>query len=159
VLLVFDQDHRWLRAKRVCLRDRLITHAYSAQLDRDLAMGTPPEATEVLALRAQTLVRPNVRYGLARSLQELLDWAIEPFPSRNLRIPVCRDRVRDAREEFHLVIDRLRTPAPVPAQGVARATVLLSDGSGPLYHRGNGDDLRGMVRDAAKALHPLSAWQ
>jgi hypothetical protein len=74
--------------------------------------------------------------------------------ARRLRVPICRDRVRDSSEEFGDLIRRLLAGGPVAARGVALASVLLSDGSGPLYHRANPDDVRARVREAVNALDP-----
>jgi hypothetical protein len=41
---------------------------------------------------------------------------------------------------------------PVAAQGVAQASILLGDASGPLYHRASGGDLRASVRAKADAM-------
>jgi len=158
VLLLFDDDHSCLSARRATFPARIAVRVHAPSLDRDLAEGMSPDTTETLALRAQMLVRPSVRYGLARSLQSVLALAMEPFARPCVRVPLCRDRVRDASEDLQLLIDRLRTVAPVPAQGVARTIVLLSDGCGPLYHRGNDEDLCTRVRQAADALDPLTAW-
>jgi len=68
------------------------------------------------------------------------------------RVPVCRDRVRDSSEELGDLIRRLLAGGPVAARGVALASVLLSDGSGPLYHRASADDVRARVREAVDAL-------
>ena len=122
------------------------------RLDSDLAAGASPEASFALALRAQMLVRTRRRRDLAASADRVLATAMQPsFPSRP-RIPVCRDRVRDCSEEFEELIRRLRTPGPVPAQGMAKVGVLLTDAGGPLYHRASAGDLRAQVRDAADAL-------
>jgi len=48
--------------------------------------------------------------------------------------------------------EMLVSAGPVSAQGVAKASVLLADAKGPLYHRASSDDLRARVRDAADAL-------
>jgi hypothetical protein len=67
-------------------------------------------------------------------------------------VPVCRDRVRDCSAEFGELIRRLLAGGPVPAGGMAKASALLADASGPLYHRASADDLRTRVRAAAGAL-------
>jgi len=76
--------------------------------------------------------------------------------ARRLRVPVCRDRVRESAEELGDLILRLLADGPVAARGVALASALLCDGSGPLYHRGNADDARARVREAVTALDPLT---
>jgi hypothetical protein len=77
--------------------------------------------------------------------------------ARRPRVPICRDRVRESAEDFGDLIRRLLADGPVAARGVALASILLSDGSGPLYQRGNTDDVRARVREAVNALDPLTA--
>jgi hypothetical protein len=76
--------------------------------------------------------------------------------ARRPRVPVCRDRVRESADELGDLIRRLLADGPVAARGVALASALLCDGSGPLYHRGNADDVRARVREAVTALDPLT---
>jgi hypothetical protein len=71
-----------------------------------------------------------------------------------LQAPVCRDRVRDSAEELGDLIRRLLGGGPVAVRGVALASVLLSDGSGPLYRRSSAGDVRARVREAVDALDP-----
>lgn len=132
--------------------DRIAVRLRAFSLDRDLAAGASPDASVALALRAQMLVRPRYRRGLARSARRVLTAAAQsPFGSR-LAVPVCRDRVRDSSEEFADLIGRLLAAGPVAARGVAQASVLVADASGPLYRRASAGDLRARVRDAADAL-------
>jgi hypothetical protein len=127
------------------------------QLDAELARGASPDGTGPLALRAQMLARESFRRRLARSARQILAEAVRPPSSRPaLRcgpaVPVCRDRVRAVAAELTELIDRLQLPGPVPVRGVAQVSVLLGDGSGPLYHRGSRDDLRARLTEAASAL-------
>ncbi len=142
----------------VRLRDRLVVRLRAARLDRDLAHGACPDASAGLALRAQMLVRVPMRRDLARSAERILAAAAEPAVSRRLPVPVCGDRVSCAADEFGELIRRLLAPGPLPARGVALARLLLADASGPLYHRGNREDLRARVSEAADALRPLGNW-
>ncbi len=150
--------------------DRLLARVRASRLDRDLAAGALPDATVPLALRAQILVRTRTRRGMARGAQRLLERAMQapaanpsPAPAAGrlmmpagglLQVPVCRDRVTDSAEELGDLIRRLLGRGPVAARGVALASVLLSDGSGPLYRRSSADDLRARVREAVNALGP-----
>jgi hypothetical protein len=68
------------------------------------------------------------------------------------------DRVRAAAGEFQALADRLLSPAPLPARGVAQARLLLGDGGGPLYRRTGRDDLRARVAETLQALNPLTGW-
>jgi hypothetical protein len=132
--------------------DRIAVRLRAFSLDRDLAAGASPDASVALALRAQMLVRPRYRRGLARSARRVLTAATQsPFGSRPA-VPVCRDRVRDSSAEFADLIGRLLAAGPVAARGVAQASVLVADANGPLYRRASADDLRARVRDAADAL-------
>jgi hypothetical protein len=152
MLLLLDNGGGCPIARPAWPWDRLLAHLRADRLDRDLASGACPDATVELALRAQMLVRASVRRDLARSAQRVLAAATQPAASRRPAVPVCRDRVRYAAAEFGELIRRLGVPGPVPARGVAQASLLLGDATGPLYHRGNREDLRARVREAADAL-------
>lgn len=140
--------------------DRLVVRVRASRLDSDLAGGASPDATVPLALRAQMLVRARTRRDLALGAQQILATATQvPAAGRTQvpaagrpRVPVCRDRVRDSSEELGDLIWRLLAGGPVAARGVALASVLLTDGSGPLYHRASADDVRARVREAVDAL-------
>jgi hypothetical protein len=132
--------------------ERLLVRLRASSLDRDLAAGASPDASVALALRAQTLVRPRYRRDLARSARRVLTAATRPPLHSRLPVAVCRDRIKDSSEEFAELIRRLLAAGPVAAGGVAQASVLLADASGPLYRRGSAGDLRARVRDAADAL-------
>ena len=132
--------HRWLVRIR------------ASRLDRQLAAGASPDASVALALRAQLLVRTRVRHDLARSARRILLAATRAPGARRLPVPVGRGPVRNCSEEFAELISRLLAAGPVPAQGVARASLLLTDATSPLYHPDRADDLRAVVRAAASAL-------
>jgi hypothetical protein len=157
-MLVLDEREAGLVATSARPWDWFITGLRAARLDRDLATGACPDAIAARALRAQRLVRMSVRRDLASSAQRILAAATAPAAADRLPVPVCLDRVRDAADEFQVLIRRLTTPGPVPAQGVARVSVLLGDAQGPLYHRASRQDLGALVREAADALNPLTGW-
>jgi hypothetical protein len=50
-------------------------------------------------------------------------------------MPVCADLIVAAEPAIRELISRLSAPLPVPARGVAMATVLLTDATGPVYRR------------------------
>ena len=155
MLVLLEAEASGFSARHVGLRPRLVNRFRAPRLDRTLAEGRSPEATVDLALRAQTLVRISVRRDLAKSVQRIVDLSTRPTPSTRLSVPVCRDRVAEAEKELHGLIEGLLTPGPVSARGVARVSVFLSDGRGPLYHRGNPDDLRSRIEELVDALNPL----
>jgi hypothetical protein len=98
------------------LTDRVLARVFGASLDRQLAAGTEPETTPLLAARAQDIV------------------AAEPD-------------IRD-------LISRLTTPLPVTAQGVAMASVLLTDATGPVYRRRGPITLDTAIAAAIAQLDP-----
>jgi hypothetical protein len=159
VLILVDQLDHCITPKGATRTERILARLHGTRLDRDLVAGASPEASAELALRGQLLVRPSERRALARSVLRLLAEAERSAP-RLFRSgsPIRRDRVRAAAAEFQSLVDHLLAPAPVSARGVAHVTVLLSDGSGPLYHPGSSEDLRSHVLQAINALNPLHDW-
>jgi hypothetical protein len=133
--------------------DRIVVGLRARHLDRDLADGASPDGSVVLAVRAQMLVQTPARRELARGAQRVLAAATQVSGAR-IRVPLCRDRVTAAQGELRDLIFGLLAPGPVSAQGVARASVLLGDGSGPLYHQASRDDLGARIRAAISALRP-----
>jgi hypothetical protein len=101
-----------------------------------------------------------MRRALARSLQQLLDDAASEGPPRftGVRVRVPPGRIRQVADELQLLIDRLLTPGPVPARGVALVRELLADGSGPLYYGHEPDGLLVVLLDAVEQLAPLNGW-
>jgi hypothetical protein len=151
-MLVLLEENGCPVARTVRPWDRLLVRWHACRLDRDLADGASPDATIPLALRAQLLVRGPTRRDLARSASRVLAAAIQAPGAGRLLVPVCRDQVRDCSAEFGELIRRLLATGPVPAQGIAKARILLADASGPLYHRAGAGELRASVSDAADAL-------
>jgi hypothetical protein len=169
MLVLLDEDDCPV-ARPARLWDRLMVRVRASRLDSELAAGASPDATVALALRAQMLVRTRTRRGMARGAQRVLERAMRvpaadrpPAPAGGglrmpaagvMQVPVCRERVTDSAEELGDLIRRLLGGGPVAARGVALASVLLTDGSGPLYRRASADDLRARVREAVNALGP-----
>ena len=67
-------------------------------------------------------------------------------------MPLCRDRIAAAEPGIRELIACLRAPLPVPAQGVAAASLLLTDATGPLYHRRSQAALDDLLGDAIAQL-------
>jgi hypothetical protein len=133
----------------------------SFALDRELADGASPEASVRLALRAQRLTGMRDRRMLAQGIRHLLDATVRPAGSGRPLVAVRRDQVRAAVPEFEALADRLLSPAPVPAQGMAQASMLLQDGGSPLYQRSTAQDRRplpALVHQAVEGLDTLAAW-
>ena len=150
VVLVGAQGQIYARTAR--LSERIVSRLMGFRLDRALAAGAQPEDTAPLFLRARHLVSPTTRRTLARTLRRLLDEA-QAQPVRRVTPPLIRGRrIAAARGELEALADKLLSPAPVAARGVAEAMLLLTDGTGPLHRSGSAEDLRAVAIAAAHDL-------
>jgi hypothetical protein len=158
VLLLRDPDDKErLLTRPTRSRDRLIARLLAPSLDRQLAAGRPPECHRLLATRAQTLVSPEDRRALAARWEHLLEVA-RIQPARAIRrVPLCRDRIVGAESAVQDMLRALEAPSPVSARGAAMASILLSDGAGPLYNRQSSVDLIAAVREATAELDPWTS--
>ena len=136
-------------------RDRLWARLHASELDRQLCRGVAPETGVRLALRAEVLVRPQVRNDLARRIEGVLSVADQPGRAATSSASVCRERVRAAQRELRLLRARLLATGPVSPQGVALVKTLLTDGTGPLYQQTCQGDLASMVREAVATMDRL----
>ena len=138
-------------AAPVSAADRVLARMFGASLDRLLAAGQAAESDRLLAARAQHIVSLARRRTLARDWEHLLEMARRaPAPA----VPLCRDRIAAAEPSIRELVACLHVPLPVPAQGVAAASVLLTDATGPLYHRPSRAALDGLLREAIAQLDP-----
>jgi hypothetical protein len=125
---------------------RIRTRLGRAQLDSELATGSDPASSAEHALRAEQLSSPAERARIAVALVEALGnepMTLWPRPQR----PV----VRDAADDIRALVLRLQDDRPVGIAGVAAATRLVDDRSGPMYRHGAGD-LHDAIRSAHSAL-------
>jgi hypothetical protein len=67
---------------------------------------------------------------------------------------LCRNRILEAEAELRHMVRALSEPVLVTARGVAAASYLLSDGTGPLYDRRSGADLGVTLRQVTAMLQP-----
>jgi hypothetical protein len=146
-----------MHAERPSLWDRLAARWHRRRLDRALAGGVPPEASTVLALRAQELTELERRRSIASAIRDVLREAREGAPFAPARIRPDRSRVAAARHELSALADTLAEPGPVAASGVAQAWILLTDGTGPLYNPYSRTSLRAGAARAARELRPWPA--
>jgi hypothetical protein len=127
------------------------------RLDRRLASGRPPESAFLLAVRADRLASSAVRLALMRDWQHLCGRARLTPAGRSSRAPLCRHRIVGAEGTIRKLLGALSTPLPVSARGVAMASLLLSDGCGPLYNQNCATDLTAALCDVLAALDPASS--
>jgi hypothetical protein len=151
LILVDDADHG-LVARKATAWERLLARTSAASLDRQLAAGTAPEASAIYALRALALVRPQQRQSLARTLRRILDEAAQPAYRLWPRVLPSRQSILDAADILAILIDRLLSPEPVSACGVAKVRALVHDGAGPLYYPADKYSLRLSAEDAVRAM-------
>jgi hypothetical protein len=137
------------------LADTLRSRVYGASLDTQLAAGSAPESSRLLAARARDIVAPRRRRALAGYWERLLRVAHGyQRARRSPAIPVCADRVIAAEPAIRVLINQLQTPLPMPARGVAMARVLLTEATSPVYDRRARTDLVTAVEAAAAELDP-----
>jgi hypothetical protein len=85
-------------------------------------------------VRAGQLAATVTRCRLARSLREVVSAAEQPpGAARGATAPVHRQAVLAAREGLLGLADRLVQPVQLNPSGIARVSILLRDGAGPLY--------------------------
>jgi hypothetical protein len=134
--------------------DRVLAHVFGASLDRQLAAGAAPEMTQILAARAQDIVSLPRRRALARNWEHLSKVARNGNPQRTPAAPIQAGRIAAAEPAIRDLISRLTTPLPVTAQGVAMASVLLTDATGPVYRRRGPVTLDAALAAATAQLDP-----
>jgi hypothetical protein len=158
MLLVLNDVAEGIIAREATAWERLASRARASSLDRQLASGRLPETSPLLALRAQSLVRPPHRQSLARCIQRILDDAARPTPRLSPVISPPRRSLNNAADVLTRLVDCLCSPGPVSACGVAKVRTLLSDGTGPLYYPADDTELRASVEEILQALTSAMTW-
>ena len=131
--------------------DHWLARAYAPSLDCHLAAGWPV-TSRLLAIRAQEITSPAGRGELVRGWGHVLRRARQPAVPRTPHAPLCRDRITAAEGDLRTMLAVLASPLPISARGAAMASVLLGDGTGPLYNRHSGRDLAAAARDATREM-------
>jgi hypothetical protein len=115
-----------------------------------------PSIGRLMAARAERLASVPRRRALVRDWQKVVDQALTAPRARNPHAPLCRDRIIDAVGEVRAMLGALSNPWPVSARGVAMASRLLSDGTGPLYNRNCTVHLPTALREVTAQLDPAT---
>jgi hypothetical protein len=137
--------------RRVRVRDRIEARVRTHHLDGRLADGVPPERGAALSLRARRLTEPGFAAFLARRVHAIVREAVVGRVPR-AQIAVRLAAVAGVSAELDDLARRLVAPRPPALRGLAQVSVLLGDGSGPLYSSLAEEDLRSAVRRARAAL-------
>jgi len=120
----------------------------------ELAAGADPQGTPERALCAAHLTSMRTRRGLAASVVNAIDVALESPRRLSAAVPLARSEVVAARPALVGLNQRLCAPGHVNPRGVAILHQLLCDASSPLYLPSHPDALDAAVREAARALEP-----
>jgi hypothetical protein len=113
-----------------------------------------------VAARAQAIVSLPHRESLARSWDHLLRVARRGPARRTAAVPLNATAILAAEPAIRELMERLTAPLPVPAQGVAAATIPLTNATSPVYRRPSPDalaglpGLAGLLDDAITQLDP-----
>jgi hypothetical protein len=121
-------------------------------LTRALADGADPDTSAELTAVARELIGMRARYRLAAGLDRVVRAATEPRVPLHSMVPMNRRAIAAAQDELAALAERLRAARPVPVRAVALAAMLLSDGTGPLYHRAAARSAADVARTARLAL-------
>lgn len=128
--------------RKTRLEDRVIAYILAPWLDRELADGMAPSASEAHAARAEQLCGDRVRRSVARSLETLLDRAENPRTAApRSTVPLCAEQIRDAAALIASTAGCLRSQEALDPGAVARLKILLADRRGPCYRRTRRDAL------------------
>jgi hypothetical protein len=164
-----DRDLEWLHAQRPAMASSLPNTAETATLrtligarllgpalDRQIASGTPPETSVLLAARARLLATGAMRKKIARGWEKLLAPPSGSALLHAIRTPVPRAHVAHFEEQICTMLGLLRTPFS-DVRGVAMVNALLCDGAGPLYSLSTNIPLGPAITEAIHRLGPLAS--
>jgi len=131
---------------------RLLGRLRSSYLDRQLASGAPPGWSRSLSARAGRITSTERLRSLAENWEHLLQVSRRPAVILTGRAPLCRDRILATEAEIREMVDALSEARLQSAAGVASASLLLRDGTGPLYNRQCRTDLAGAIQDVTRHI-------
>jgi hypothetical protein len=112
---------------------RLRAHTARLELDHALATGADPRTTAPLARRAEVLRRRRVRERLARGLERIVAEAAAPPHEHGADVPVQREEVLAARRDLLRLVAALRSAPGPGVRCIATVSLLLTDGTGPVF--------------------------
>jgi hypothetical protein len=114
---------------------RVLTWRDAADLDRELAIGTDPLASDELSLRVGQLGSVATRSRLAAALRGAVELATgrrAPLISTRLR----RTEIRESEDLLLALADRLHGGEPLGVEGLAMTARLVDAHSSPMYRAG-----------------------
>jgi hypothetical protein len=133
------------------LRLRWRTWRRAYELDRRLARGADPIDSDDLSLRVGQLGSPGSRRRLACALRGAVSLADrQPDPLRTP--PLRRAEIQSNRELLLELAEVLGDGRPLGVEGLAMASLLITDGPSPLYHSDARRPLASALRETLAAL-------
>lgn len=156
LLIAASSDPLRITARRRRPWDRLVAKARSLTLDAELAGGCAPDTERRRLVRAEMLASRRTRVALADGWELVLARSVRPRRAGLARIPLQYQQVRAAEAAIRGLVWALRSGRAVNVQGVAMASLLLTDGTGPLYNPAPSEDLRADIKAALDHLDPMT---
>ena len=157
LLIAVSHDPLRLVASRQRPWDGIVARWRSLTLDAELANGAAAEDQRLRLVRARQLTSPRYCEKLAARWESLLSRSLSPKAQRRpggAAIPVQHRHVAAAQAEIRRLIETLREGGAVPARGAAVASLLLTDGTGPVFNPAQAYRLKRAVLFAANQLDP-----
>lgn len=131
------------------IRIRTWLHRY--KVDRELAAGADPNLDPLRRARACELVRESTRHKIADSLERVLRQVDSIPQGRSSQAPIAGGPILYSRSDLETIVERLKAPAAASPQGVAKAVLLLTECTGPLY----GGSEQELARASRAAVHAI----
>lgn len=158
LLIALADDPLRFEARRRRPWDGLLARARSLTLDAHLAAGAGADTDKLRQVRARQLASPRSRRKLAARWDELLERCTSSTANaaRVTVVPVRPRQIVAVAPQIRELTGRLRGPLPVGVRGVAMASLLLTDGRGPVYSRSGTRTLDRLLREALDHLDPAT---
>ena len=135
------------QADRASLRTLFRIWRSGRQLDLELAAGADPNGDPLHKERARELTDRGMRLTIATDLEEALPQL------DGLAAPSASERTgRSWRSDIETIVERLRAPTAVSPAGVARALLLVTEPSSPLYRADAAEELERDSRATLRAI-------
>jgi hypothetical protein len=159
LLMATSSDPLRIATRRRRPWDRSLARSRSLTLDAQLAVGRAPDDDRLRMVRAELLTSLRGRTELARLWEMVLERCARDGDAGRRRIPLQYQQIRAAAPGIRRLIAALRSGLAVNAQGVAMASLLLTDGAGALYNPASSENLRAFVDAAVDHLDPMTLLQ
>ena len=137
---------------------RCVTWRRAHELDEQLACGTDPMTSDELSLRVGQLGSARSRRRFACTLRGAVELAERPYDPVRMGPPIIRrTEIQENRELLLELAARLRTGGRLAVEGLAITSLLVGDGSSPLFCKAACGSLTASANHALLALerdHP-----